>query len=113
MKQFLIALSIAMFFGGAAQAKEIINYTQVTPTAAEDGSRVVQMPDRKATSRRRMLVDLGLFGAGIHIGWLKPKNVELQAQDGSEQYTIKRRRGFGMPILNVSAGTYAVGLGTK
>lgn len=114
MKKMLLALSLMALTttGSAFAAQDIINYTQVQPTVAEDGKRVVSLPDRKKTSRRRMLVDFGLFGAGVHIGWMKPRNVDVQQGNGGDAAVIKRRHGFGGPIFNVSAGTHALGLGT-
>ena len=75
MKKLFLALGLVLFIGGSeALAGEIVNYTQVQPVINAEGKEVIQMPDRKSTLRRRMLFDFGLFGAGIHVGWLKPKN---------------------------------------
>jgi hypothetical protein len=116
MKKTLVALSFAAILLGcgcsAVSANELVNVTPIEPTVGENGQRIINMPDRKKTSRRRMLFDFGMFGAGVHVGWLKPKSAVLQEGDGGET-TVKHRRGFGMPIFNVSAGTHALGLGTR
>jgi hypothetical protein len=116
MKKIVLALSlIAIASGDAAIAGEIVNVTQVIPTIDENGKQVIDVPDKKATRRRRMLVDFGLFGAGIHIGWMKPKNYNgdiQQAGNGGEAQEPKRG-GMGYPIFNLSAGSHAFGLGTK
>ncbi|HEY9792526.1 MAG TPA: hypothetical protein V6D22_19150 [Candidatus Obscuribacterales bacterium] len=116
MKKTLVVLGFAAYlaasFGSAVCANELVNITPIEPTVGENGQRVISMPDKKKTSRRRMLFDFGLFGAGVHVGWLKPKNAVLQEGDGGET-VVKHRRGVGMPIFNVSAGTHALGLGTK
>jgi hypothetical protein len=63
-------------------------------------AQVLEMPARK--SRKRMLVDFGLFGCGIHVGWMKPKSsISPDVND----------KGLGKPIFNVSAGTHALGIG--
>src|SRR5438552_15439017 len=100
-----LALCLAgLFAGSAVSANEIINYTPVT-AKVEDGKKVIEMPDRRTTSRRRMLVDFGLFGAGVHVGWMKSKNANVvAAQECNGDATVKQRRGIGYPILNLSAG---------
>jgi hypothetical protein len=116
-KHLLVALSVlAVLSGTAAQANEIINVTPVQAKITEDGKQVIEMPDKKTTSRRRMLVDFGLFGAGVHVGWMKPRNIDLRNQklgNGGETVEVKKRRGVGYPIFNMSAGSHALGLGTK
>ena len=134
MKKILLALGLlASISSTSAFAGEIVNFTEVKPTIKDDGKSAIVLPDKKKTSRRRMLFDFGLFGAGLHVGWLKPKNMDVtdsktmvttgggNAGNGgdekqAEMHTmeIKRHRlhGVGWPIFNVSAGKYAVGLGT-
>jgi len=110
MRRF--AAAVVLLFGvcvSQAMAEDIINYTAVTSEVAADGSRIVQVPPRDQTRRRRMLIDFGLFGAGIHVGWLKPRNMDLQAEGDA----APRRFAVGTPIFNVSAGTHAFGLGTR
>ncbi len=102
----VLTLVLCSLNAAPALAEDIVNYTMVPTTVGEDGSRIVEMPAVSQTRRRRMLVDLGLFGAGIHIGWLKPRNAEpVPGACGGW--------GFGSPVFNVSAGTHAIGLGTK
>lgn len=105
----LVVLTTVLI-GTKAFAGDIINYTPVTATTGPDGSRVIEMPSRDKTYRRRMLFDFGLFGAGVHVGWLKPRSAQV-AEDG----TVSSRHWWavGSPILNVSAGTHAIGLGTR
>jgi hypothetical protein len=115
MKKTVLSLSLIAFFSGSSAwgANEIINYTPVTPGVGANGERVIAMPDKKTVTRRRMLFDFGLFGAGIHVGWLKPRNMDVRTADGGEIVTVRKRHGIGSPIFNVSAGTHALGLGTK
>lgn len=112
---FLALSVISLVSAGSVSAAEYVNVTPVEAKVTEDGKRIIEMPDKKKTSRRRMLVDFGLFGAGVHVGWLKPKNMDVQQQEegnGGEVKVVKRH-GFGRPIFNVSAGSHALGLGTK
>jgi hypothetical protein len=37
----------------------------------------------------------------------------VQTGNGGEVTTVRQRHGIGMPIFNLSAGTHALGLGTK
>src|SRR4051812_27488503 len=106
-QRILLMLSVlALVSGSAASATEYVNVTPIEPKVGDNGQRIIEMPDKKTTSRRRMLVDFGLFGAGVHVGWLKPKGADIQQGNGGE-VSVKRRHGVGMPIFNVSAGTHA------
>jgi hypothetical protein len=134
MKKIFLALGVCAYLAGAqAYAGEIVNFTEVKPTVNDDGKSVIVLPDKKKTSRRRMLFDFGLFGAGLHVGWMKPKNLDVVETsqpattsgaatgngggDGDKviEKTIEIKRHkhrIGTPIFNVSAGKFAVGLGT-
>ena len=101
MKKILLAtLLIALTAGNAALAKHH-SQDQVTSTQIQEGTSgapptVLDVPAPK--SRRHMLFSFGLFGMGVHMGWMK-RNPEVA-------------QGGGYPILNFSAGTHALGLGT-
>ena len=87
-------------------AKETVTTSSVSSETTSDGKLKVSLPPRQ--SRRRMLVDFGLLGMGVHVGWLKPKTAPSADLADAPQY-----QGHGNPIFNVSAGTHALGIGTN
>lgn len=111
MKKTAIALaSLAIVMGSAVNA-QVESTTKTVTVPATEATEAAQIAGQKVVvdmpvpeSRRRMLIDCGLFGMGIHVGWMKPKSaINAQVSD----------HHIGMPIFNVSAGTKALGVGTK
>jgi hypothetical protein len=106
MKKIVLALAAITFIAGSSvyaqtNTESTTVAAPVSAGAAADASKqVLDMPAHR--SRKRMLVDFGLFGCGVHVGWMKPKSA--LNQDVSDRH-------IGKPIFNVSAGTHAVGVG--
>lgn len=111
MKKLVLAFSLgtllstsAVFADTTSSTSEAINSTTAATVSDQSKPVVLNVPAHK--TRKRLLFSFGLFGMGFRMGWMKPK--------GSENPELADQvHGVGYPILNVSAGHHAFGLGTK
>lgn len=106
MKNLVLALSLMTLLSGSAVFADTITTNDVVNTSAttvttDQKPIVLDVPAHK--TRKRLLFSFGLFGMGMRMGWMKPKGYE----------NPETAHGIGYPILNVSAGHHAFGLGTK
>jgi len=98
MRKIILAMGlVAVVTGSSAIAAETETAVQSAVAAATTSEPLsLEMP--KVQSRRKMLVQFGLFGTGFHLGWKK------RSADS---------RGVGSPIMFTSVGQKAFGIGTK
>lgn len=98
MRKMILAMGfVALVTGSSAIAADTAVVVQPSACASTCSDPIrLDMP--VAQSRRKMLFQFGLFGAGFHFGWKRPK---------------ADCRGVGSPILFTSVGQRTLGFGTR
>ncbi len=97
MRKIILAMGlVAIVTGSSAIAAETAVVVQPS-TCAATCSDPIRLDMPAVQSRRKMLFQFGLFGAGFHFGWKRKTDC----------------RGVGSPILFTSVGQRTLGFGTR